>query len=137
MADMPISEPAEVGLNGTQLAKIDRHLEKYVDDGSLAGSCVLIARRGQIAHLGVTGSSDLARGAPMRDDTIFRIYSMTKPITCLVAMQLFEEGRLQLDDRLDRYIPRFAQTGVYSGGALGNFQTTPPARPTGFRIAPP
>jgi len=133
MADMPISEPAEVGLNGTQLAKIDRHLEKYVDDGSLAGSCVLIARRGQIAHLGVTGSSDLARGAPMRDDTIFRIYSMTKPITCLVAMQLFEEGRLQLDDRLDRYIPRFAQTGVYSGGALGNFQTTPPARPITLR----
>ena len=133
MSSLPRSEPAEVGLNGAQFQRLDDHLGRYVAAGQLAGGAILIARRGFIAHQGLVGMMDVARGTALREDTVFRIYSMTKPVTSVVAMQLFEEGRLQLDDRLDKYIPAFAKTGVYAGGTLGSFETAPPARPITLR----
>ena len=88
-----------------------------------------MARRGEIAHFRALGLADAERGTPMREDTIFRIYSMTKPITSAAFMMLVEEGLVALDDPVSKYIPDWANLGVYAGGFMETFRTTPPSRP--------
>lgn len=133
MTVLPRADPADVGINAARLTRLDDHLRDYDRAGRLPGSAILIARRGAVAHVATSGLMDIARAVPTAEDTIFRIYSMTKPITAIAALQLFEEGRLQLDDRLDTYIPSFAHTGVYRSGMLGSFETVPPERPITLR----
>ncbi len=120
-------QPEEVGFDADRLARIDRHFARYVDDGRLPGWLVLVSRDGRIAHLSTYGRRDMEADLPVELDTRFRIYSMTKPITSVAAMMLFEEGAFQLKDPVSRFIPSFADARVYRGGtALAATQVTVP-----------
>ncbi|MBO1078523.1 serine hydrolase domain-containing protein [Roseomonas haemaphysalidis] len=120
--------PAEVGLSAARLARVDSWRDALVDSGRLAGATTLVMRRGRVAHLGCSGMADMARGVPMRADTIHRIYSMTKPLTSVAAMMLYEEGRFQLDDPVTRFLPEFSGMRVFAGGSRGSFETVPAVR---------
>ena len=122
-------DPAEVGFDASRLARIDAHFQRYVDDGRLPGYLVAVARRGQIAHLATYGSRDKESGAPIELDTLFRIYSMTKPITSVAAMMLYEEGAFELKDPVSTLIPSFADTKVYRSGSAVNPVLEPQTEP--------
>jgi CubicO group peptidase (beta-lactamase class C family) len=111
------------------LARIDSHFARYVDDGRLAGWSVAVSRRGELAHVAHHGLRDLAGGLPVDDDTIWRIYSMTKPVTSVAALMLWEEGLLELTDPVSRYLPSFADQRVYTGGSAANPGTVPATEP--------
>ncbi len=111
------AEPAEVGLDAVRLAGLDNHLRRYVDEGRLPGWAIVVSRHGRVAHLQTYGHRDVEAGAPVELDTVFRIYSMTKPITSLAAMMLYERGLLELTDPVARYLPEFAEPRVYRGGS--------------------
>jgi len=85
-------EPGQVGFDAARLRRIDRHFARYVEDGRLPGWLVLVSRRGRIVHLAACGRRDLEADLPVELDTRFRVYSMTKPVTAVAAMQLYEEG---------------------------------------------
>ena len=122
--------PEAVGLSSRRLENIDAFLQrKYVDSGRMPGTLSLVWRRGEIAHLGVTGMADVARGRKMAEDTIFRIYSMTKPITSVATMMLVEQGLIALDDPVHRFIPSWKDLGVYNGGFMETFRTKRCERP--------
>ena len=113
-----------------RLARIDRHLrERYIDPGRFPGTQLLVYRRGKLVHASSQGLADLERKVPVRDDTIFRIYSMTKPITSIAFMMLVEEGRVALDDPVHKYIPEWKNLGVFQAGIAPAFLTRPPSRP--------
>ena len=116
-----------------RLSRIESWAQRLVDDGKLPGLITLVAHRDQVAHLHVCGQADIARGVPMAADTIFRIYSMTKPLATVAAMMLYEEGRFQLDDPIARFLPCFAAMRVYTGGSRGRFDTAPAERDITFR----
>ncbi|WP_022720862.1 serine hydrolase [Rhodopseudomonas sp. B29] len=121
---------ASVGMSETALRRIDDHLQRvYVGPGRYAGTQTLVYRRGQIVHHSSLGFADRERQLPIKDDTIFRIYSMTKPITTVALMMLFEEGRVALDDAVTKYIPEWAGLGVFQAGIAPTFLTKPPTRP--------
>ncbi len=120
-----------LGLSPARLARLDAHLaEKYIATRRLPCTLSLIARHGEIAHSHAQGLADVERGIPCRDDTIFRIYSMTKPITSVALMMLVEQGKIALDDPVAKYIPEWKNLGVFVAGThkLG-FQTRPCTRP--------
>lgn len=118
------------GLNAGQLARIEQHLaSRYIDQGKLAGTLTAVWRRGELAYLKPQGQRDLASGAPMTEDTIFRIYSMSKPITSVALMMLYERGVFQLGDPVHRWIPEWAEQRVYVSGIYPHFQTRPVDRP--------
>jgi CubicO group peptidase (beta-lactamase class C family) len=122
--------PESVGLSSDRLKRIDDHFaRRYVDQGKLAGALTLVARRGEIAHLGLVGQADKERGVPMRADTLFRIYSMTKPLTTALFMMLVEEGKVELTDPVHALIPSWKNLQVFTGGTPGHFQTRPTERP--------
>ena len=102
---------------------------KYVESGAIPGALTMIWREGALAWLSMSGVTDIASKAPMREDAIFRLFSMTKPITTVALLMLMEEGKIALDDAVSRFIPGFAGLGLYAGGSLGNFLTTPCAKP--------
>ena len=117
---MQASSPESLGFASDRLAHIKARLQQYVDREQVAGFVTLLARRGQIAHLETCGYRDAESQLPMTLDTIFRIYSMTKPITSIALMQLYELGKFQLYDPVSRYIPAYAKTRVLRGyGFLG------------------
>ena len=97
-----MTKPEDVGLDGGRLALIPEYFSSYVDRGKIAGFQTLVARHGEIAHFEVRGNRDRERELPMERDTIFRIYSMTKPITSLALMMLYEEGHFQLNHPVSR-----------------------------------
>ncbi len=109
-------KPSEVGFDAGRLVRIDDHFRAYVDDGRLAGWLMLLARRGEIVHLSTYGQRDRDAGLPMERDTIFRMYSMTKAITSVAAMMLYEEGAFELKDPVSHFIPSFGGTRVFRGG---------------------
>ena len=116
------------GFSPTRLARIEQFLrEHYVETGKFAGTVLVLSRRGELVFTSVAGLADRERKVPMREDTIFRIYSMTKPITSVAFMMLVEEGRVSLDDPVHRFIPAFRDLGVFVAGAPGAFQTRRPA----------
>jgi CubicO group peptidase (beta-lactamase class C family) len=130
-------KPETIGMSAARLAKLDQVMtERYVDGGYLPGIITQVYRKGRLAHTGVSGHMDLERGKAMREDAIFRIYSMTKPITSVALMMLVEEGKLGLDDDVSTHIPSFKKLGVYASGmptllanAPPSFITTPVERP--------
>jgi CubicO group peptidase (beta-lactamase class C family) len=122
-------DPGELGFDAARLARIDSHFARYVDDGRLAGWSVAVSRRGRLAHVAHHGLRDLAGGLPVDDDTIWRIYSMTKPVTSVAALMLWEEGLLELTDPVSRYLPSFADQRVYTGGSAANPGTVPATEP--------
>jgi CubicO group peptidase (beta-lactamase class C family) len=112
------------------LDRIDDHLKRrYIDAGRFPGTQLVVYRRGQVVHSSVQGFADLERKAPMKDDTIFRIYSMTKPITSVAFMMLVEQGLVALDEPVHKYIPEWKNLGVFQAGVAPAFLTRPPARP--------
>ncbi len=133
MTDLICASPEAIGLSAERLARIESWAQRLVDDGKLPGLITLVTRCDQIAHLHVCGQADIARDVPLAVDTIFRIYSMTKPLTTVAAMMLYEEGHFQLDDPIARFLPGFASMRVYTGCARGKFDTAPSERDITFR----
>ena len=125
--------PEEVGLSSERLARIRPAIGKHVGDGKIAGAVALVARRGKVAHLECVGLMDRESNKPMQPDTIFRIYSMTKPITCVAMMMLYEQGRFQLFDPVSKFIPAFSDLQVYDGGAGSDVKLVDLQRPVTVR----
>jgi CubicO group peptidase (beta-lactamase class C family) len=123
------ADPGEVGMDAGRLERIDTHFRRYVDDGRLAGWTIAVSRRGRVAHLSHYGLADLEERRPVADDTIWRIYSMSKPITSVAALMLYERGALELTDPVSRYIPAFADMRVYQGGSAASPGTVPATEP--------
>jgi CubicO group peptidase (beta-lactamase class C family) len=117
--ELPTSTPEKVGLSSERLARMDRVIHGWVDAGRTPGAIVIVARHGKIVHTDVYGSADLASGRKTRADGLFRMYSMTKPMTSVALLMLFEEGEFQLNDPLAKYLPVFADVKVYAGAAPG------------------
>ena len=126
---LPRATPAEVGLDADRLSRLETHFRRYVDDGRLVGWQMAIARHGRVAHTATCGHIDAARARPFVDDTIVRLYSMTKPLTSVAAMILVERGLLALKDPVSRYIPAFADSQVFVGGTVDALQLVPQDRP--------
>lgn len=125
-----IAQPEEVGLSSQRLEAMDRFFrQRYIEPGRLKGLSTLVWRRGHTAHVSVMGEADAERRTPFAEDTILRIYSMTKPLTSVALMMLVEEGLIALDDPVSRFIPEWKHLGVYNGGYMDTFATTPVARP--------
>lgn len=122
---LPRAVPDEVGLSATALQRIAPALQAYVDSTRLPGVIAIVARRGKVAYVGTAGSAD---GKPLSPDAVFRIFSMTKPITSTAVMQLFEHGKLRLDDPVSKYVPAFARVQVFAGGSAGHPQLRDPDR---------
>src|SRR6266403_5990227 len=132
LAPTPAS-PESAGMSKAALDRLEQHLKlRYIDSGRFPGTQLLIYRRGKIVHSTVQGFADVERKVPVKDDTIFRIYSMTKPITSVAFMMLFEEGRVALDEPVHKYIPDWSTSAVFQPGPSPAFLTRPPPRP--FRI---
>ena len=129
LAPTPAS-PESAGMSKAALDRLEHHLKsRYIDAGRFPGTQLLIYRRGKMVHSAVQGFADVERKVPVRDDTIFRIYSMTKPITSVAFMMLFEEGRVALDEPVHKYIPEWKNLGVFAAGTAPAFLTRPPSRP--------
>ncbi|MHA6785410.1 serine hydrolase domain-containing protein [Pseudonocardia saturnea] len=123
------ADPADVGFDPDRLGRIDTHFARYVDDGRLAGWTVAVARRDRVVHLSHHGLADVEADRPVADDTLWRIYSMTKPVTSVAALMLHERGLLALTDPVSRYLPAFADLRVYRGGSAANPGTEPASEP--------
>ena len=111
-AALPATKPEDVGLSSERLQRINQMIQRYIDDGEVTGAITMVSRRGKIAHFEAQGQMDLENKAPMRKDAIFRIASMSKPITAVAILILMEEGRLRLTDPVSRFIPEFKDTKV-------------------------
>ncbi|MFF2751447.1 serine hydrolase domain-containing protein [Kitasatospora sp. NPDC058048] len=122
-------EPAEVGLDPERLRRIDSYLRAYVDDGRLPGWQLAVTRGGKVAHLAGYGHRDVEKGLPQTPDTIYRSWSMTKPVTSVAALVLLEEGAIGLQDPVSRYLPEFADVRVYQRGPASRPVTVPAAEP--------
>src|SRR5262245_40087713 len=128
-----VIKPEEVGLSSARLARIGEHFQRYIDAGQLAGVLTLVARRGQVAYLDPRGHLEIERRRPLTPDAVFRIYSMTKPITSAGLMALYEQGRFQLDDPVHRFIPAWKDLAVFVSGNHPVFKTAPAERPMTIR----
>ncbi|GGP79292.1 serine hydrolase domain-containing protein [Saccharothrix coeruleofusca] len=118
-----------LGFDRARLDRLDRHFARYVEDGRLAGWQLAITRRGATAHLSSCGFRDREAGSPVADDTLWRVYSMTKPIASVAAMTLWEEGAFALTDPVSRWIPSFADVRVYHRGSVDDVVTVPAIEP--------
>ena len=130
-------KPETVGMSSARLARLDDVMKRrYVDGGYLPGMLTYVYRKGHLAHTGICGRMDIERDRSMQEDAIFRIYSMSKPITAVALMMLIEEGLIGLDDTVHSHIPAWKNLGVYASGmpslladAPPSFITTPTLRP--------
>lgn len=133
-ATLPDTRPEAVGLSGERLERIHQIVERHMQAGDITGAVMLVARRGRIAYVDITGTLDLAGTMPMQRDTVFRLASMTKPVIGTAIMMMLEEGRLQLSDPISKYIPEFANQRVAiaeeldSDGTSPTFHTVPAER---------
>jgi CubicO group peptidase (beta-lactamase class C family) len=114
---------SESGFSDERLARIPRFLQGAVEAGALPGALTLLWRRGRVVHQSMVGMMDLRRAVPMREDAIFRLYSMTKPVTAVALLMLMEEGRIALDDPVAHFIPGFANLRLQDGSAPGSTMT--------------
>jgi len=134
---MPIptltADPSAVGLCPTRLARIDTWQAAWVASGKIPCALTAMIRKDELVYASVAGQADVERGRPAALDTIFRIYSMTKPLTSVAIMMLYEEGKFQLDDSIARYAPQFAGQRVAVGGSRGKVETVPAERDVSFR----
>ena len=123
------AEPAEVGLDPARLGRIDAHFRRYVDDGRLPGWLLTVSRHGKLVHVAACGRRDLEAGLPVEPDTVWRIFSMSKPLTSVAALVLYEEGAFELTDPVSRFIPSFAGVRVFAGGSDLRMATVPATEP--------
>jgi len=122
-------DPTEIGLDPTRLARIQNHFKQYVDDGRLPGYHITVSRGGHLAYNTMYGHADVENNKPIADDTIYRIYSMTKPICAVAAMILWEEGLFELHDQVKWHIPSFANQKVFRSGTLTAARYEPVTEP--------
>jgi CubicO group peptidase (beta-lactamase class C family) len=120
--------PEDVGMSSARLRNTTGLVQRYIDDRKLPGALSLVARRGKVVHFETYGNMDDARQKPVQPDTIFRFYSMTKPIVSVGLMMLYEEGFFQLEDPASKFIPELKNLKVITGGTRENFQTRDPSR---------
>src|SRR5690242_14455932 len=113
---LPRARPEDVGLSSAALERITTTLQSYVDSGKYPGFLAVIARHGKVAYLASVGWMDVEHRRAMSPDAVFRIYSLTKPIATAAVMQLYERGKLRLDDPVSKYLPAFGRVRVYAGG---------------------
>ncbi|MBS0359980.1 MAG: beta-lactamase family protein [Proteobacteria bacterium] len=124
-----MSKAKDLGFSKDRLKRLERHLQsKYVGPGLIPNAQIVVARDGETVFESVLGLADVERKVPLKDDAVFRIYSMTKPVTSVALMTLVEEGLIALDDPVAKHIPAFANLAVFAAG-VGPFATTPVARP--------
>jgi CubicO group peptidase (beta-lactamase class C family) len=133
MHEIATVRPEDVGLSSSRIDRLEAWMQQQVSGGRLAGIEMMINRRGRTAFHRCHGKRDLARNADATPDTIYRIYSMTKPLTAVAVMMLYEEGRFQLDDPISRHLPGFSGQRVFSGGGYGAVATEPAVRDITFR----
>ena len=126
---LPTAKPESVGMSSERLGRIKTTLQREIDADRMPGAVVMIARQGKLVYSETIGFQDKAAGKPMSKDAIFRIYSMTKPLTSVAAMMLVEEGRLQLTDPVSKYLPPFAKMEVLVTDADGKTTREPAKRP--------
>src|SRR3954468_12794514 len=107
----------------SRLAEIPRRMERFVSEGQISGAVTLVATKDRVVHLAAVGKADLATGRPMEPDAIFRVASMTKPITATALMMLIEQGKLAVDDPVAKYIPAFAGQKLKDSSAAGSTLT--------------
>ena len=123
------ASPEQLGFSRQRLERLDHYIRAEIEQQHKAGVVVLIARHGKVAWEKAYGPADIASRRPMRTDAIFRLFSMTKPITSVALLTLYEQGKFQLTDPLERYLPAFKDVGVYTGtDASGRMTVKPPAR---------
>src|SRR5260221_10038534 len=113
--DLAPSTPESVGISSERLHRLDVAMKRLVDEKQVAGLVTLLERHGKVVHFNAVGRLDSRKADPVQKDSIFRIYSMTKPVTGVAMMMLYEEGKWRLDDPVSRYIPEFAKLKVYTG----------------------
>jgi CubicO group peptidase (beta-lactamase class C family) len=129
-------DPKAAGFDPARLARIDEHLQRrYIDPGKIAGAQVLVARHGRVAHRSTLGLMDLERGAPVADDAIWRLYSMTKPVTGVALLSLYEQARCRLLDPIHRYLPEWHDVQLRVRGPDGTRELVDPERPITIRDA--
>ena len=129
-APLPVTSPEVAGMSKAGFERIENHLrERYIEAGRFPGTQLTVYRRGHLVHHSSQGLADIARKAPVTDDTIYRIYSMTKPITSIAFLMLVEEGRVALDEPVHKYIPEWKNLGVFQAGVWPAFLTRAPSRP--------
>lgn len=126
--ELPAAKPESVGLSSERLERIGRAVQHSIDENRIAGAVTLVSRRGRVVWFKGQGMMDREAGKPMRPDTIFRICSMTKPITSLAVMILYEEGQFLLDDPISKYLPEFKNPKVFVKPASGEPYTIPATR---------
>jgi CubicO group peptidase (beta-lactamase class C family) len=117
-SELEIVEPESVGFSSERLDKINEFVRRDIDDGKLVGVVTMVARHGKIVHFESSGTYGLDNDRPISKDALFRIYSMTKPITTVAMMMLYEEGRFQLGDPVSKYLPEFENQKILKDGAL-------------------
>ena len=126
---MKAINPEKLGLSKEKLIAMENFFkEKYIQNGKLAGIQTLVARKGKVVHFKSTGLRDVENNKKIEKDTIFRIYSMTKPITSVALMQLFEQGLFQLADPVSKFLPEFKNPKVFLSGSYPHFMTSPAER---------
>src|SRR5579864_8234182 len=111
-ASVPAGKPEDVGMSADRLKRIDQMVQRRIDAGELTGAVTVVARKGKVVHLAAQGVMDLDSRKPMAKDAMFRVASMTKPITGLAIMMMIEEGKVRLTDPVSRYIPEFRSMKV-------------------------
>jgi CubicO group peptidase (beta-lactamase class C family) len=131
--DLPTAKPESVGMSSERLKRLDEGMKSLVNEGRLAGAVTMVARHGKVVEFDATGKRELAGNSPMQKDSIFRIYSMSKPITGVAMMMLFEEGKWQLNDPVAKYIPEFANLKVFATDAAHNMTTVEQTHPVTMR----
>ena len=131
---MKITDPGKCNISKAKLAEMEKFFkEKYIENGKLAGIQTLVARKGKIVHFKSTGYRDIENKKKIEKNTIFRIYSMTKPVTSVALMQLFEQGLFQLADPVSKFLPEFKNPKVFVSGSYPHFMTRPADREISIR----
>ncbi len=131
---IPMAAPESVGMSSDRLERIGVAMRRLIDAGNIPGTVTLVARHGKVVHFEANGMRDVAAGLPMEKDTIFRLYSQSKPVTGAAIMLLFEEGHFLMTDPVADYLPEFAEMEVFLGAEDGEVQTEPA---TAMTIASP
>ena len=133
-AGLQPAKPESVGISAQRLDRLSAGMKALVDEGKLSGVVTMVAKDGKIVHFEATGKQNVSTGTPMRKDSIFRIYSMTKPITGVAMMMLFEEGKWQLNDPVSKHIPEFTNLKVAKvNNETGAVTQVPPDHPMTMR----
>ena len=130
---MDMVAPEAVGFSSKRLERVNRWMEGYVNSGKLAGAITMLARNGETFHFQPYGMADMETGVPVEPNTIFRIYSMSKPITSVAVMMLYEEGRFSLDEPVGGFIPQLERLKVYDGMSETGIRLVEQQRPITIR----